>query len=238
VDRELEVIHGQMEETRASLADKLEALESQVRGTVQNVSEAISSTVGGVKEAVQSVTDTVGTVTDRVSETAGEVKEKVAETVQAVAETFDITRYVEQSPWTAVGVSVAVGFCAAKLLPSTDRLAQMATRPSEGPREMFGPEVTSHLKQIWDDTRNTVQSLAVGTLMGAVREWLTKSVPGEWQGELTRMVDNITNELGGKPVEGHWLTEWFQGRHNGHGNSPAPSSSSERRETFHPGAQV
>jgi len=41
VDSELEVIRDEMEETRANLANKLEALETQVRETVSGASEAV-----------------------------------------------------------------------------------------------------------------------------------------------------------------------------------------------------
>jgi archaellum component FlaC len=65
-----------MEQTRANLADKLGALESQVRETVSGATETVGSAVEGVKEVVGSVSDTVSSVT----------------------ETFNISKHVEQHP--------------------------------------------------------------------------------------------------------------------------------------------
>jgi hypothetical protein len=79
--------------------------------------------------------------------------------------------------------------------------------------------------------------LAVGTLLGFVRDLLTRNVPNEWQGELTRMVDDIGNKLGTRPMDASWLTDLLQGQHNGHGRqerSPSP----QRPETFTPRANV
>jgi len=49
------VIRDEMEQTRANLADKLGALENQVRETVSGATEAVSSTVEGVKGVVETV---------------------------------------------------------------------------------------------------------------------------------------------------------------------------------------
>jgi len=236
-----------MEEKRASLAAKLEALETQVRDTVQSASEAVSSTVGGVKEAVHSVTETVETVSEKVTETFDDVKNKVAETVNTVASTFDVRRYVEQAPWTSVGVSVAVGFAAGALLPSWGRLGHMmpatltppggAARPSQPSGPSWTSEVASTAGEVFETASSTLGGLAIGTLLGVVRELLTKNVPQEWQGELTRMVDTIGNKFGARPMDANWLTDLLQGQHNGHGQQQgAPSS--ERRESFTPRANV
>jgi len=240
-----------MEETRASLADKLEALESQVRDTVQTATDAVSSTVGGVKEAVSSVTETVETVSEKVTETFDDVKDKVTETVHSVAEALDVGRYVENNPWTAVGVSVAVGFAAGALLPSVGQLAHGAPSGSTTPTPPSGAygagaatgpswtsELTSSLGQVWHSASGTLQGLAVGTVLGVVRELLARNVPDEWQGELTRMVDNVTNQLGGKPMKGDWLNELLAGRHNGHGTQQGATPPADRRETFTPRANV
>jgi predicted nucleic acid-binding Zn-ribbon protein len=52
-DSELEMIRADAHQTRAALADKLEALESQVSQTVAGVTsavETVSNSVAGVKE--------------------------------------------------------------------------------------------------------------------------------------------------------------------------------------------
>jgi ElaB/YqjD/DUF883 family membrane-anchored ribosome-binding protein len=219
VDHELEVIRDQMEETRASLADKLEALESQVRETVQSASDTVTSAVDGAKDVVTSV-----------SEGAKQVVEKVSETVDTVKESLSVSRYVEQYPWASVGVAVAAGFAVAQLVPSSrstsgDRSEALPPASSGGytPRQTsashYQPSASasaphqessvlgSALKGVFGTAATTVEGLAVGTLMSAVKGLVMRGLPQEWQGELTRMVDQVTTQLGGKVMQGNPLDE-------------------------------
>jgi ElaB/YqjD/DUF883 family membrane-anchored ribosome-binding protein len=207
VDRELEVIRDEMEHTRASLADKLGALETQVRETVSTASETVTSTVEGVKEVVDTVSDTVGSVTD----------------------TFNVSKQVEENPWLAMGIAVAAGFVVGQLLSGTSQPApQPQPQPAPQPPTPAPVPVTAHastapapespgitdrissmlpsLDAIMPDLAsvgNTVVSgltgLAVGSVMGVVREMVVNGLPPEWKGELTKLVDQVTTQLGGKP---------------------------------------
>jgi len=221
VDDELEVIREQMEEKRASLADKIEALETQVRETVQTASDTVSSAVEGAKEVVSSVTE--GTK---------DVIEKVSETVDAVKEKLSVRRYVEHYPWASVGVSVAAGFCLAQLLPAHRRTsgdrsealppassggyssgssaASMYQSPaSEPPRR----QESTHgaLSGVMSKAAGTVGGLALGTLMSAIKGLVTHSLPQQWQNELTRLVDDVTTQVGGKVMQGNPLEELLSG---------------------------
>jgi len=213
VDHELEVIRDQMEETRASLADKLEALESQVMGTVKSASDTVTSAVDGAKEVVSSV-----------SEGAKEVVEKVSETVETVKESLSVSRYVERYPWASMGVAVAAGFTAAQLLPSQpcpagdysealppassgEYLGETSARKPEAPAKEETSSWTSGLEGLWDRALGTVEGLAVGTLMSVVKDLVVNNLPQEWRSELTRTVDDFTTRLGGKVMHGHPLQE-------------------------------
>lgn len=191
MDNELEVIRDEMEQTRASLADKLGALENQVRETVSGATEAVSSTVEGVKEVVGSVSDTVG----------------------SVAETFNVRKQVEAHPWAAVGAAVAAGFLAGQFVgragaPSArpHSLSEMAS-PSGGPPEPEPKQEESLLGSMVPDlggVANTLLAgaggLAVNSVMGVVRELITRGLSPEWKGELDKVVDSVASKLGGKPV--------------------------------------
>jgi ElaB/YqjD/DUF883 family membrane-anchored ribosome-binding protein len=205
VDNELEVIRDEMEETRASLANKLEALETQVRETVSGASEAVTSTVEGVKGVVDTVSDTVETVT----------------------ETLNIPKQVEQHPWAAVGIALGAGFVAAQLLggwsSEPSRPARQEPTPTPAPTPPAMPDlqmqsppqqeqapsgVLPMLESMLPDMNGLLSTaatslggLAVGTLMGVVREVAVNGLPPEWKGELTRMVDQITTQLGGKVLQ-------------------------------------
>lgn len=213
MDHELEVIRDQMEETRASLADKFEALETQVLGTVHNATETVASAVDGAKEVVASVT-----------QGAKHVVETVSETVKSVKESLNVSRYVEQYPWISLGVSVAAGFVAANLLPGRSHSGNGHAAPPPAPAQSYQPAtsepqrqeerngVGSVLKDIWNRAFGTVESLAVGTVMSAVKELVSQGLPSEWQGDLTRMLDDATTQLGGKVMQGNPLQELCSGQ--------------------------
>jgi len=215
VDNELEVIRDEMEETRASLASKLEALETQVRETVSGASETVTSTVEGVKDVVETVSETVSSVTD----------------------TLNISKQVEEHPWAALGIAIAAGFVASQLfggsspapaaqpppqppqpLPNLEPIpapaahtqpATFSTPPAQPKEQSEGiAGMLPSLESLLPDMSGAIQtaitgvsSLAVGTLMGVVREVAVNGLPAEWQQELTRVVDQMTTQLGGKPLQ-------------------------------------
>jgi len=139
MDREQEVIHKQMEETRADLTNKLSALENQVSGTVQTATnavettkdavtdtvQAVTGTVESVKETVEDVTeklhDTVEGVTETVQHAVEGVKESVQETFQTVAESFNLKLQCERHPWAIFGGAFAVGCLGGYLLGGSSR---------------------------------------------------------------------------------------------------------------------
>ena len=204
MDNELEVIRDEMEQTRANLAEKLEALESQVRETVSGATDAVSSTVEGVKDVVSSVSETVETVT----------------------ETFNVSKQVEQHPWMALGAAVATGFVVAQVIgrssepatgapsgsTSSSSWSSSSSQPAAGAPQQSESRSDSGLMHSLGsmmpdvgDVMNTVVSslggLAVGSLMGVIREFASHGLPQEWQGDVTKLIDQVTSQLGGKPLD-------------------------------------
>lgn len=143
-DRELQVIREQTHQTRAHLAEKLEALESQISQTVSGVTTAVEnvqSTFTDVTTAVESVagkvTDTVSSLTESVAGTVSNLSETVSGTVNSVTDTvtnvtqsLDPTPKIQAAPWTAVGLAVAAGFAGGYIFG--------------GPRRSFGAPPTSY----------------------------------------------------------------------------------------------
>jgi len=176
VDNELEVIRDQMEQKRAALADKLDALEDQVLDTVHEVTNTVSSTVRGVTETVDSVT------------------EDIKESVQAVKHSLNVSEKVREHPWIALGGAFATGFVGAMLLgPSSRRRSSSqpmssgyetnretngkaaAARPTSTQASYQAPQeaepssgLTSLLGTAASEALETVKSMAVGTLMGVL----------------------------------------------------------------------
>jgi ElaB/YqjD/DUF883 family membrane-anchored ribosome-binding protein len=109
-----------IEETRASMTEKLELLEERVRDTleetktavddiVENVKGTVDETVGVVKETVTGAKSTMENIVENVKET-------MDDTVTKVKQSFDLRYQVEQHPWLMVGGSVVVGSILANLM--------------------------------------------------------------------------------------------------------------------------
>jgi ElaB/YqjD/DUF883 family membrane-anchored ribosome-binding protein len=195
VDNELEVIRHQMEEKRASLAEKLGALEDEVLQTVHQATAAVSHTV-------HEVTDVVDTV-----------KEKVEQTVESVKESLDFRGAIQDHPWTAVGVSFAAGFAGGFLLegPSSPsgtfsrgaRYPQTNGFPAESP-QMTGngaspssSSLTSTLGSAGAEAFQHIKGMAIGTLMGVLSKMIGDAVPPAMKHDVHGLFEDITNRLGG-----------------------------------------
>jgi len=200
-----DLIREQMEETRTSLTDKLETLENKVVSTVEGASD--------------NVTDAVESVTDTVQETVAAVKEGVREGVDAVQQMFDCKQHFQNHPWLMLGGSIAAGFVLAEFL-SRGRPTVEASRASLSPGR-GGTAQRSHQGNGHQGTRagkhaavaapaqspgafseewKKLKGLAIGALLGTLREVVVKSLPPDLGPQLTEIVDSFTRKMGGEPV--------------------------------------
>lgn len=216
MDNESEVIRHQMEETRASLADKLETLEREVTETVSEAKAAVTGTVESVKEAVQ------GTVES--------VKESVSGTVETVKETFDLPRQVERHPWAMVGASVAAGYLAGYLLSrgrphgpaagwrgpswsSSQAAGLERLRSEEPPAPPARPGgALGGLGHLFGDELEKLKGLAIGMALGAIRDAVTSSMPPEVGPRIAEVMNDVTTKLGGQTMPSPVLPEGFFSR--------------------------
>jgi len=189
-ERELEVIRQQMEETHESLVDKLEALEGKVRGTVEDVEHAVTHTAEAVKD-----------------------------TVQSVKETLNVSAHVRRHPWLMFGGAVATGFFASCLLGRSRKEAQHVLSQPEVSPGVSAPTLSHN----GHNGRNgaveeepakeaeepgplqagleQLKGLAVGMLLGLLRETLVSAVPKEWSPDVASAMDDVTTRLGGKALD-------------------------------------
>jgi len=214
-----ESIMKQMEETRSSLTDKLEALETQVAGTVQPVAQAVERAAEAATEIVQNVKETVH-----------EVTEKVGDTVESVSDTFNLSRQFARHPWVALGVvstvGCMIGFSRARRsrtpapMPAPPRQA----RPTGDGRFRRAAETPPEPRQEdwFADEIRRLKGLAVGALMGAVRDLVKHALPGPVGNRLAEELDTITSRFGGEPFREPVL---------GEAESPARSRPGSRERT-------
>jgi len=190
-DKHEERILRQMQETRASLTEKLEILEQKVVGTVENATCAVNETVGAIK--------------DTVHETASTVNETVKDSVDAVKDLFDVPAHVEQHPWLMVGGSVAVGYVLGTMVTPKGKssysgspsASYAAPTPSYASTPARAPAATEGL---FASEISKVKKLALGMLLGSAREFLASAVPGHLGEQVKQVVDSVTEKLGGEPL--------------------------------------
>lgn len=171
---DLDVIRGQIDQTRSSLTEKLETLEA------------------GVKETVETAKETVVSARETVQETISSVTETMHNAKETVKRNLDLEYQVQQHPWTMLGLSllsgVALGaFLGGRMNPGR-RLAQRMSEGSAEPPERaasapmaqqephpsgFMDKLTSQL----GDEVEKAKDLAIATLVGVAHNVVKKSIP-------------------------------------------------------------
>lgn len=185
MDSELEVIRTEMEATRGSLAQKIGELETQVRDTVTGAGEAVTATKEGVLDVVSSVTDTVS-----------HVKE-------SIKETFNISKQVEDHPWAAFGVAIAVGAVGSALLGSSRSVSTQTSGlvPPSPNHTPFAPTLAASAAPTEPSMLGSVfsklQVLAVTSLMDYVQDMVQQSAPEPWKDGLKDIVRDLSSQLTG-----------------------------------------
>jgi len=221
-----EVIRQRMEQTRASLAEKIEVLEEKVTSTVQEATSAVSETVNEAKEAVH---ETVETVKETVTNTVESVKGTVEATVEKVRDTLDVAAHVRNHPWTMFGGSVAVGFLGGLLTGPSQRRRPAPYEPigaefapefvAEPEREAVagwtGAAEPAREQHSWWNWLNStfgseiekLKGLAIGTMAGVVRDLVGQALPENLKPMVTDMINNVTTKLGGETIQGRIVPE-------------------------------
>ena len=170
-------LRKEIECTRSAMAAKLEALENKVIGTVQSAQET-------VEVSIQSAKDTVA----------------------SVKRTFNLKYQVEQRPWTLVGGCFLAGLALGALIPARRR---PSFRNQYGPAEngYFAPaapvpplQIEPNRPSILDPFQkeiDKVKGVAIGFVMGLVRDSIKESVP-QLAAQIDDLMNGITTKIGGE----------------------------------------
>src|SRR5262249_34514997 len=198
MDDSPEVIRQQMEETRASLSEKLETLEQQVVGTVKDARAAVNETVETVKGAVH-------------------------DTVETVKETVDVRRQVERHPWAMLGGSIVLGYLGGRLYErleapspqwapsgingeySPAQYTNGSSPPQPLREELSEPESGHSLLHQFEPEIAKLKGLALGAVLGVLRDIVTAQVPDPLKPQVSDVMNGITVKLGGQPIHGQLL---------------------------------
>ena len=138
-----------------------------------------------------------------------------------------MSKQVDEHPWLAMGVAVAAGFVAAQVLDrlgppalaagappattgtppdlqftSSSRFAERPTAAAAKKESMLEALVPDlDLGGAANTLLHTAGGLAVNTLMGVIRELVVRGLSPEWKGEVTKLVDQVADQLGSKPLD-------------------------------------
>jgi len=215
MENDTAVIREQMEHTRNSLTEKVEAIEERVSSVVKDTADAVNHTVQAVTESVEntvhSVSDSVHSVKDALDNTV----HSVADSMHSVKEALDLSTYVEKYPWIAMGGSVALGYAVGCLLTSSKNgttssqaWSAPAPSPSGGTSQPAASSTSSggsFLPESWMPMVDKLKGLAVGTAAGVLGEMVLNMVPESLKDNMARMIDETTEKLGGTVLrrDGH-----------------------------------
>lgn len=222
MDSESKVIRRQMAETRASITDKIDRLERELRESVRDASSAVAKTVENVNSTVETVQRSVST------------------TMNSVKRTCDVRRQVAVRPWTMMAGAAALGFAGGRYFQrnrrneiwQNGRDAYSAIERQRNAHEyrdvshryMVTPKraadeiaetlstvqesgVLSRVTDTFRDELSMLKGLALGTLFGVVRDIATRSAPPSIERQVEDLINNVTVKLGGQPVHGHIVGE-------------------------------
>lgn len=215
MDPEPEVIHQQIDETRESLASKLETLEGQVKQTVSSVTETFEN----VKSTVE---DTIEGAKARVEDTVEAVKSSVHDTVETVKKTLDLKGQVERHPWGVMGCSLLAGAAVGYLLsgrrhthfampfPATagrpagfgsaaNALAS-ETQPDGRHRDVHSRGGLTEMLRPFEGELSKLKGLAIGAMAAVTRDVLKRSLPPALSPHVDEIMNGVARHAGGEPI--------------------------------------
>ena len=176
-DESTEMIELHMQETRASLTQKVSSLEHQVMETLHSASTTVSNMVEQVKTAVP---DTIADVKDSLTG----MTDNVAEQVKA---SLDLSHHVRDNPWAMMGGAAALGFITGLLVfrhaPSggSHSYQSFATASAPAPSPMRLPgwldQIVNRLGDRVSEEVRKLGEVAVSTASTSLKQSVEKVVP-------------------------------------------------------------
>jgi hypothetical protein len=220
MDNEAEMIESQMKQKREDLTQELDRLERQVFETVQNTTSAVADTVENVKDAVGG---TFETVKSAVEGTVDSVKKCFDLRLQvqyhpwlmmggSVAVGYVAGRLLEglssEQPEPVVRWGAVSPISAGGVGPTNDGPSYRREGESRFRHNVSSPEASSagnwlgSLAEQFAPEISNLKGLAIGTLLGLVRDMVKQALPEEPGDKLSKLLDDVTEKVCGKPFRG------------------------------------
>lgn len=154
------------------------------------------------KQSAKVMRDATGAV-EHAGETVDAARKSLHDSAESVREALDLHEQFNKRPWTLVAGAMSLGFLGGAVLHD-DESAQRA--PSTNGTAHNRGMLAHMLRQIEPEIVQ-LKGLALGALLGAVRDFASKSSPQRMGGDVESVMNGITVKLGGTPVQGHVLRE-------------------------------
>jgi ElaB/YqjD/DUF883 family membrane-anchored ribosome-binding protein len=222
-----EQITGTVEKVSETVEETVEA----VSDTVESVAETTQETVHAVKEAFNLPKQiqqrpwlwfggsiALGFVGTKLFLTPAR-REDYGEERRDRHEHYDLKMpsSYDTAPPRSENVDLSGGFDASKLAQTADRptsgwsaTSTTSTGGTNGTHEGPQQEQTqeswlSKFTHTFGSEIETLKGLALGTVFGVIRDLVGRAVPAALKGDLTSVIDNMTKDAGGKPIQGTLL---------------------------------
>jgi len=212
-------VQEELEETRSALADKLAQLGDKITGTVENVEHTVENVTETATQTVEAVQHTVSDTVETVKETFNlqkQMQERPWLVVGAAValgyvggrliEGARSRSYPRQSSWQPHQDYYGGSHSGHGAYGSVSESARPQTATSQtSSQSSWFSNLTGGITQRFGSELDTLKGLAVGSLFGIVRDMVSRSLPEALKGEVTQVIDNMTQHAGGKPIQGSVL---------------------------------
>jgi hypothetical protein len=150
----------------------------------------------------------VQNVATTVTDTVANVKETVHESVESVKHAVDIPAHVERHPWLMLGGALATGFVVGRMVFAAQKRSERldGTRVPSIPQwqrddgDHRQSETDGGWFKLFEPEIQRLKGLAVGALLGSVREALVAELPPNMSQGVRGIVDAVTEKVGGEPT--------------------------------------
>ena len=184
-------IEHDMEKTRESISVKVEALESQVLGTIQTATNTVTDTVDAVKDAV-------ATAPSAVRETIQEIVQVVKESVGSIS----LSEFVRSRPGAVLASSAFTGFLLGyltggrKAAAPVQRFAASTAAPTPAAR-------TGLLAELFDrlgGEARQVGELVLSKALASLKQNVETRVPEVVESVVQRMTGSVETRTHGDAI--------------------------------------
>ncbi len=139
---------------------------------------------------------------EHVGQTVEIARQSLHDTAESVREAFDLREQFNKRPWLVIGGAASLGYVGGVLLHD-DGLRRPAPSANAATDDLSRARGTvARLAQQLAPEVAQLKGLALGALLGMVRDLAVKSTPQRMENEVADVITGITVKLGGSPVQG------------------------------------